>query len=51
MNLFIEDEELYQFCKKNALQSIQRFSLENIGKQWLNLMKIDSVYNKADTEL
>lgn len=51
MNLFIEDEELYQFCKKNAIQSIQRFSLENIGKQWLNLMKIDNVYGKSDSEL
>jgi glycosyltransferase involved in cell wall biosynthesis len=51
MNLFIEDQELYNYCKKNAAESIQQFSLENIGKQWLNLMKIDGVCNKADTEL
>jgi N-acetylgalactosamine-N,N'-diacetylbacillosaminyl-diphospho-undecaprenol 4-alpha-N-acetylgalactosaminyltransferase len=40
MNLFINDEELYKNCKKNALESVQQFSLENIGKQWLDLMNI-----------
>jgi N-acetylgalactosamine-N,N'-diacetylbacillosaminyl-diphospho-undecaprenol 4-alpha-N-acetylgalactosaminyltransferase len=40
INLFIEDEKLYEYCKKNTLESIQHFSLENIGKQWLDLMKI-----------
>ena len=43
MNFFVENEELYQYCKKNAFESIQPFSLENIGKQWLNLMKINTV--------
>lgn len=51
MNLFVENEELYQYCKKNAFDSIQQFSLENIGKQWLNLMKIDGLYNTNDTDL
>jgi len=51
MNLLVEDEELYNYCKINALESIQHFSLDNIGKQWLNLMKIDDVYNKADSKL
>ncbi|AWG22089.1 hypothetical protein FFWV33_11485 [Flavobacterium faecale] len=41
MNLFIEDEILYNYCKKNTLNSIQHFALDNIGKQWLDLMKID----------
>lgn len=40
MNLFVEDSVLYEYCKKNAFESIQQFSLENIGKQWLDLMKI-----------
>lgn len=40
MNLFVNDKELYENCKKNALKSIQQFSLENIGKQWLDLMNI-----------
>lgn len=40
MSLFVEDIALYEYCKKNALESIQQFSLEKIGKQWLNLMKI-----------
>ncbi len=41
MNLFIEDQDLYTFCKANASESVQRFSLEIIGKQWLDLMKIN----------
>jgi glycosyltransferase involved in cell wall biosynthesis len=40
MNLLTEDTVLYQHCKKNALQSIQKFSLENIGEKWLDLMQI-----------
>ena len=40
LNLFMEDKELYTFCKENAFQSCQHFSLENIGKQWLDLMQI-----------
>ena len=51
MNLIIEDVDLYNYCKTNATESIQRFSLDNIGKQWLNLMKIDDVYNKTDREV
>jgi len=51
MNLIIGDVDLYNYCKTNASESIQRFSLDNIGKQWLNLMKIDDVYNKTDREV
>ena len=40
MNLFIEDENLYRYCKQNALQSVQSFSVSAIGFQWLHLMKI-----------
>lgn len=39
MNLFVSDENLYHYCKKNALKSIEPFLLEKIGNQWLNLMK------------
>ena len=39
MSLFIEDEKLYAHCKKNALASVNEFSIERIGKQWLDLMK------------
>jgi glycosyltransferase involved in cell wall biosynthesis len=41
MNLMIEDIDLYQFCKQNALKSVEKFSLENIGNQWLEYLKID----------
>jgi len=43
MNLFIEDVVLYKYCKKNALESVQHFSLDNIGEQWLDLMKINVI--------
>lgn len=39
MNLFFEDEKLYTFCKENAFQSSSPFSIDNIGQQWLDLMK------------
>lgn len=42
MNRLFLDEELYNNCKKNTLTSIQQFSLDTIGKQWLNLMKINT---------
>ena len=51
MNLFVCDKELFEHCKKNTLQSIQQFSIENIGKQWLDLMKIGNAFNIADIEL
>lgn len=41
INLFVEDEKLYKHCKSNALQSVSKFSVEKIGKQWFDLMKID----------
>lgn len=40
MNLFIDDENLYEYCKQNALQSVQSFSISTIGQQWLDLMGI-----------
>ena len=42
INLFVDDDKLYTFCKENAFQSISHFSIENIGKQWLDLMKINN---------
>jgi N-acetylgalactosamine-N,N'-diacetylbacillosaminyl-diphospho-undecaprenol 4-alpha-N-acetylgalactosaminyltransferase len=41
MNLMIEDVALYQTCKQNAVASVQQFSLENIGRQWIEYLKID----------
>ncbi len=38
MNLFVEDNKLYTFCKENTFKSIRHFTLENIGKQWLDLI-------------
>lgn len=41
INTMVEDEKLYHFCKENALNSVQKFSLEIIGRQWLEYLKID----------
>lgn len=40
MNELHFDEKLYYHCKQNAKQSVLRFSLDNIGNEWLKLMKI-----------
>lgn len=40
INLMILDDKLYSFCKQNALKSIRPFLLDNIGKQWLELLNI-----------
>ena len=47
INLLLFDEKLYQYCKKNSLQSIKPFLLDNIGKQWLDLLNI----NENETEI
>jgi glycosyltransferase involved in cell wall biosynthesis len=41
MNLMASDTALYQHCLSNAKPSTESFSLENIGKQWLDFLKID----------
>lgn len=40
MNLMILNNELYLNCKKNALESVQKFSIETIGFQWLDFIKL-----------
>jgi glycosyltransferase involved in cell wall biosynthesis len=42
MNTLFLDKNLYQICKQNAKNSVEKFSLETIGNQWLELMKIES---------
>ena len=37
LNEMITNKELYLHCKQNAKSSVERFSLENIGNQWLQL--------------
>lgn len=38
MNEMIVNENLYKTCKENAFESVQKFSLEKIGQQWLYLL-------------
>lgn len=38
MNRFADDSELYNFCKKNAAESVKHLSLKNITEQWKNLL-------------
>jgi len=37
MNEMITDEKLYLHCKKNAKESVLKFSVERIGEQWIHL--------------
>ena len=39
LNTMISNKELYLHCKQNAKSSVERFSLENIGNQWVQLFK------------
>ncbi|QRM89553.1 glycosyltransferase [Lacinutrix sp. WUR7] len=39
MNSFIFDKVLYQHCKANAKQSVEKFSVENISKDWNKLIE------------
>lgn len=38
MNTFIVDQKLYNYCKSNAKKSVEAFSMENISKQWNELI-------------
>jgi glycosyltransferase involved in cell wall biosynthesis len=40
MNSFIFDEDLYQACKRNAQKSVEKFSIENISKEWDKLVNM-----------
>jgi len=40
IDLLANDEVLYENCKRNAVESAERFSLEIIGNQWLEYLKI-----------
>ncbi|PZR21430.1 MAG: glycosyltransferase family 4 protein [Flavobacterium psychrophilum] len=41
MNTLAEDENLYTTCKQNATASVHKFSIENIGQNWLEFLKIE----------
>ncbi|WP_189337139.1 glycosyltransferase [Flavobacterium laiguense] len=43
MNVLAEDEIMYQHCKQNAKESVTPFLLDTIGKQWLDLMQINTI--------
>lgn len=38
MNLMATDMQLYKYCKQNAAKSVEKFSIENIGKKWLDYL-------------
>ena len=39
MNIFVEDEVLYQNCKNNAVSSVAKFQSNVIVNQWLQILK------------
>ncbi|MCG9793649.1 glycosyltransferase [Flavobacterium algicola] len=41
IDLLYNNDILRASCKENSLESVQCFSLERIGKKWLDLMKIN----------
>lgn len=41
LNRMFKDKELYERCGANARASVEKFSLETIGRQWLQFLKIE----------
>lgn len=41
INEMFENKDLYLHCKQNAAASVAKFSLENIGQQWKQLLQIE----------
>jgi glycosyltransferase involved in cell wall biosynthesis len=41
LNKMILDKEFYLHCKQNAKTSVERFSIETIGKEWLQLFNLN----------
>ena len=37
MNEMVSNKKLYLHCKNNAKSSVEKFSIQNIGNQWLQL--------------
>ncbi len=38
MNRMLDDIDLHRLCKNNALKSVQKYSIDVIGQQWLKLI-------------
>jgi glycosyltransferase involved in cell wall biosynthesis len=38
MKQLVEDDNLYDFCKKNAAKSVEHLSLETVTKQWKSIL-------------
>jgi hypothetical protein len=38
MNTFVEDADLYQKCKNNAIESVSKFHENIILNQWLKVL-------------
>ncbi|NNK27651.1 MAG: glycosyltransferase [Flavobacteriaceae bacterium] len=41
MNTFLINDQLYQNCKRHTVDSIKKFDLEQIGREWLQLLNND----------
>ncbi len=41
MDRMVTDEALYSKCKANAAASIEKFSMENVGRAWMEYLKIN----------
>ena len=41
INRMINETTLYNFCKNNALASVDRFNTDTIGNKWLHFLNID----------
>lgn len=40
LTVFFRNNELYKYCRKNAKRSVENFEINEIGKQWIKLLKL-----------
>lgn len=41
LNTMVQDKSFYDICKANAQSSVQHFTLDKIGAQWLDFLKLN----------
>lgn len=41
LTVFFKNEELYNHCRKNAKRSVEKFEINEIGKQWIKILKLE----------
>lgn len=47
MNRLVDDVELYEYLRSNTTESVRKFSMEEVAKQWQSLLVINTKINSS----